>query len=58
MDDRQSQILELYNEITICLVGQLLTPFAADTFDRETRQVATNYGWAIVGLTLLCVVVN
>jgi hypothetical protein len=58
MDDRQSQILEVYNEATICLIGHLLMPFSADTFDKESREVATNYGWIIVSLTLANIVVN
>ena len=33
-------------------------PFTAETFDKDSRHIATNYGWAIVVLTLLCVVVN
>jgi len=37
MDDRQSQILEVYNELTIMTIGCFLTPFSSDQFDKSTR---------------------
>ena len=58
MDDKQSQALEIFNEGCICLIGSFLMPFSSEQFGRDQRQTATNYGWIIVSITLLCILVN
>ena len=58
MDDRQSQALEIFNEVCICLIGTFLMPFSSEQFGREQRQTATSYGWVIVSITLLSILVN
>ena len=58
MEDRQSQTLEIFNEVCICLIGAFLMPFSSEQFSRDQRQIATNYGWIIVSITLLSILVN
>lgn len=40
------------------LVGILLAPFSADTFDDTNLEVKYNYGWLIVVVVLANVIVN
>jgi hypothetical protein len=58
MEDRQSQALEIFNEACICLIGSFLMPFSSEQFSRDQRQTANNYGWIIVSITLLSILVN
>ena len=61
MDDRQSQILEIYNESTILFCGLLLAPFFADAFDVNTDgqgQERYNFGWMMIGTVIMNIAVN
>lgn len=33
-------------------------PFSSEQFSRDQRQTATNYGWIIVSITLINILVN
>lgn len=60
MDDILSQRLEIYNESTILLTSILLMPYASLDFSSEasSHQLGGKFGWVIIVITLLNVIVN